>query len=125
MARVFHIPLRVVFYREEADWIAHCLEFDLLGDGQSKEEAIESLTKAIELQVEASLGQHPNPQNLFSPAPGEFLRMFAVGREVAVGNLSICFEALSRRYGESYQFEDVLVREYVEDVEPDPRLQPA
>ena len=26
------VPLRVVFYKEDGDWIAHCLEFDLLGD---------------------------------------------------------------------------------------------
>ena len=38
--RKLRMPLRVVFYREEEVWIAHCLEFDLAGDGATREEAL-------------------------------------------------------------------------------------
>lgn len=72
----FHIPLRVVFYREDEAWIAHCLEFDLVGDGDTREAALQSLAEAIGLQLEASV-EHDNPRNLFRPAPGEFFQMFA------------------------------------------------
>ena len=46
------VPLHVVFYREGEAWIAHCLEFDLAGDGDTKEEALDSLSEAVTLQVE-------------------------------------------------------------------------
>ena len=111
--RTFHIPLRIVFYKEEGDWVAHCLEFDLLGDGRTKEDALERLVEAIGLQLEASL-EHDNPPNLFSPAPGKYLEMFAAGRNTTVGNLSICIEGLSQSHPEPYIVEDVQVREYRE-----------
>jgi len=70
------IPLRVVFYPEDGGWIAHCLEFDLLGSGGTKQDAIESLAEAIRLQVEESV-RSANPRNLFSPADGEYFERFA------------------------------------------------
>jgi predicted RNase H-like HicB family nuclease len=76
------IPLRVVFYKEDGDWIAHCLEFDLIGDGATREEAMERLGQAVLLQVEASVHSE-NPANLFNPADGKVLRMFAAGNDVA------------------------------------------
>ena len=74
----FNIPLRIVFYKEEGEWVAHCLEFDLLGDGPTKEDAMHCLVEAISLQLESSM-EHNNPGILFSPAPGEFLQKFAAG----------------------------------------------
>jgi predicted RNase H-like HicB family nuclease len=84
MPELLRIPLRVVFYREGGEWVAHCLEFDLLGAGSTKESAIEQLGEAVSLQIAASV-EHNNPANLFSPADGRFHRMFAAGRDVAVG----------------------------------------
>ena len=37
-SRNLRVPLRVVFYREDEVWIAHCLEFDLAGDGMTRED---------------------------------------------------------------------------------------
>lgn len=119
--KTFHIPLRVLFYKEDGDWIAHCLEFDLLGDGATKEDALENLTEAIGLQLEASL-EFDNPKNLFCPAPGRFLEMFAAGRHTAVGNLSLCIQGLSLS-PKPYVVEDVQVREYSE-AESDPECEP-
>jgi hypothetical protein len=82
------IPLRVVFYKEEEDWIAHCLEFDLMGDGPTKVEALETLNEAIRIQVKYSF-EHQNIDNLFSPADGEYFRMFAAGKDVASKDIAI------------------------------------
>ncbi|MCA9080890.1 MAG: hypothetical protein KDA58_10050 [Planctomycetaceae bacterium] len=82
------MSLRVVFYYQSDRWIAHCLEFDLMGDGDTQVEALASLSEAISLQVEASL-ESSNLENLFSPADGRYLAMFAKGRNVAVGQLDI------------------------------------
>src|SRR5688572_18379668 len=86
------IPLRIVFYKEGADWVAHCLEFDLMGDGATRKEALDQLGEAIGLQVKASL-QHNNPKNLFSPADGKYFQMFAAGKDVVVGELSVVTKA--------------------------------
>jgi predicted RNase H-like HicB family nuclease len=94
LVELFDISLRVVFYRDDSRWIAHCLEFDLLGDGRTKENALESLAAAIDLQLEESF-KHNNPSNLFSPAPSEAWEMFALGKDTAAGNLSVCIEQLA------------------------------
>ena len=85
---VFRMPIRVVFYREEERTIAHCLELDLLGDGDTREEAIERLSQAIRIQVEASV-EFGNPRNLFRPADSEIFQMYAAGRDIGKGNLEI------------------------------------
>ena len=72
--------MRTVFYKEGGAWIAHCLEFDLIGDGPTKRKALKSLSQAIAIQLEESV-KHNNPANLFTPADGEFFRRFAIDRQ--------------------------------------------
>src|SRR3954467_15450680 len=86
--RRMRIPLRVVFYREGEAWVAHCLEFDLAGDGETRSEALERLAAAIAIQAEASR-DFGNVGNLFSPADGELFRRFAAGSDVAPGPLDL------------------------------------
>jgi predicted RNase H-like HicB family nuclease len=86
MAETLRLPLRIVFYKDEADWIAHCLEFDLIGDGSTRQEAMERLVEAIVLQIQASV-ENENTANLFTPADGKYLRMFAAGKDVAKAEL--------------------------------------
>ncbi len=83
-SRSLRIPLRVVFYRENEAWVAHCLEFDLAGDGETRGEALARLADAIAIQTEASR-DFGNLSNLFSPADGELFRRFAAGSDVGPG----------------------------------------
>ena len=87
-SRKLRIPLRIVFYRDEDAVVAHCLEFDLMGDGATREEAARRLLDAIVLQAGASV-EHGNPHNLFRPAAGRFFEMFAAGTDVTVGELRL------------------------------------
>ena len=102
------IPLRIVFYQEDGDWIAHCLEFDLVGDGATTEKALASLSTAIRIQIEQSI-KHGNPRNLFSPADGEYFRRFAEGTDITVGQLEISTDSIviegtqSRAYRQAAQ----------------------
>ena len=82
------ISLRIVFYQDHGLWIAHCLEFDLLGDGETKEEAARQLMDAIATQVHCFL-ENRDATSLFSPAPPEIQRMFAAGDEVDCTNQTI------------------------------------
>jgi hypothetical protein len=102
--KAMRIPLRIVFYRSEGVWIAHCLEFDLCGDGPTQEAAIAQLSDSIQIQVAQSL-KHDNPRNLFSPADGEVFQKFAEGKDVAMGELHleikpVSMEAQYREYEE-------------------------
>ena len=102
--KAMRIPLRVVFYRSEGAWIAHCLEFDLCGDGATQEAAIAMLNESIRIQVTQSL-QYDNPRNLFSPADGEVFQKFAEGKDVVMGELHleikpVSIEAQYREYEE-------------------------
>lgn len=89
----FRIPLRVVFYREGSDWVAHCLEFDLMGDGVTQSIAIGRLTAAIAMQVEATL-EYSNLENLFKPADPRFHLMFAAGSNTAGGEVRIHIDSV-------------------------------
>jgi predicted RNase H-like HicB family nuclease len=90
-------PLRIVFYKADGDWIAHCLEFDLVGTGKSREEALHNLATAISIQVDFSINRS-NPKNLFSPADGKYLHMWAAGKafkchaELSLEFPNVCIE---------------------------------
>lgn len=85
---VLRIPLRVVFYRDRENWVAHCLEFDLMGDGATQPEAARRLSEAISMQLDVSIEQN-NPDNLFTPADGKVFRMFAAGRDITATEVTL------------------------------------
>jgi predicted RNase H-like HicB family nuclease len=108
------VPLRVVFYKDGQDWIAHCLEFDLMGDGPTRREALDRMVDAISIQAQASI-ENNNPENLFKPADAKYFMMFAAGKDVAGGELHIKIDSVT--------IEDAETREYTEsDSETDSRL---
>lgn len=86
--RTLRVPLSVVFYREGDCWVAHCLELDLLGDGDTQAEALSRLSEAIATQVDWSL-ERDDASLLFSPAPRELFALFAEGDDVAAGELRV------------------------------------
>jgi predicted RNase H-like HicB family nuclease len=104
------IPLRVVFYKDDGAWVAHCLEFNLMGDGATQASALQRLDEAITQQVDATL-ESGNWSNLFNPAPGMFLKMFAAGKDVAHGELHV--------NGDSLDISGMTTREYLGDAVDD------
>jgi predicted RNase H-like HicB family nuclease len=107
--RTFKMPIRAVLFREEGRWVAHCLEFDLLGDGDSADEAMESLGQAIAVQIEDTI-ESGNVNNLFSPADGELFKKFAAGKRVAYGMVT-----LKKIRGDGIEIEGVDTREYSDE----------
>jgi hypothetical protein len=107
--RPLRIPLRVVFYKEDGEWVAHCLEFNLLGHGPNKRSALKLLGNAISVQMEATV-KYQNPRNLISFADEEYFEMFAAGKDVAVGKIEI-------HPVDSVIIQSVDAREYVEKPE--------
>lgn len=76
------IPLRILFYPEGDAVVAHGLELDLVGTGPTKQQALDMLREAVEIQVEATI-RNGNLANLIRPADPEILEMYAAGRDVA------------------------------------------
>lgn len=68
--------VHVLLYCEEAHYAAHCLEFDLVAQGATTEEAFRNLLDAIELQA-AYAQETGDLGNLIQPAPPEYWRMLA------------------------------------------------
>ena len=107
----FRIPLSIVFYKEDGEWVARCLEFDLVGAAKTKMRAARLLAEAIGSQLHASL-KYNNPQNLFHPADGRYFSMFAAGKDAAVGELEITLHKLEEELDGGYDFDHVTAREY-------------
>jgi len=63
-----------VFYREGKAWIAHCLDFNVVGDGETKAEAVSSMSHFVRIQVEAS-AEINSESNLFTPAKKQYFEM--------------------------------------------------
>ena len=92
MAGEINFPIRVVLYKEDGLWVAHCLEFDVVGSGNTKKRALTDLSQCIAIQLEQSL-KHECQKNMFHPADGETWRRWAFGKvtrkNVASGLLKI------------------------------------
>ena len=86
--KMLRMPIRAVFYRENNQWFAHCLEMDLIGEGDTKEEALAQLDGAIRMQVDASL-EFKNIRNLIQPADAKYFAMFFAGKDCAIGQLNL------------------------------------
>lgn len=110
--RSFRSPVRAVLYREDGKWVAHCLEFDLCGSGDTPEESLRSLSTAMAIQIEHSLKEN-NPSNLFCPADGKFFQMFAAGKNVVFGAHEL------PRVIDGFEIESVDAREYEDRVDGD------
>jgi predicted RNase H-like HicB family nuclease len=118
MKAPLRIPLRAVLYRESGVWIAHCLELDVIGDGETRAQALNLLSEAIGIQIEACL-KYNSASNLFRPADPKYFYMFAAGKDVAIGKLQFLHKI------DSVTVEQVGAREYEESVGKDSELCPA
>jgi predicted RNase H-like HicB family nuclease len=111
MKKTARMPIRVVFYRDESDksiWVAHCLEFDLIGHGKTLKKSLKMLTEAIGIQLKNTL-RSGNFKNLFTPAPAECQMMYAQGRDITDGELKITIHC------DEFEIDEVNIREYEED----------
>ncbi len=61
-----HLRLRVVSYKEDGLWVAHCLEMDVIGVGAAVGDALEELKSNIEAQLSFAKFEGIDP---FRPAP--------------------------------------------------------
>ena len=72
------LTFRALIYRDDQWWIAHCLETDVVAEGQTPLRAFESLQSLTGFQIETAL-KEGNLQSIFHQAPPEILLAFATG----------------------------------------------
>ena len=70
------LMVHAVLYREDDLFLAHCLEFDLVAQGETPDKAYHNLLDAIELQMEF-VREQGDLTNLIQPAPVEYWQMLA------------------------------------------------
>lgn len=109
MSSEINFPIRVVLYKQETAWVAHCLEFDLVGSSNTKKRALADLSECIAIQLEHSL-KHNCQQNLFHPADGETWRKWAFGKatkqNIASGLLKIKVDGVRIPDAETREYSD-------------------
>src|SRR6218665_2353531 len=82
------LGVRIVLYRHAEAWIARAFEFDLIGDGATKDEAIQCLMESIRLQAFLAL-KDDDLRILYRPADGKYFAMFDRGDDVVRGVLEL------------------------------------
>ncbi len=70
------IDLRAVLYREGALWIAHCLELDIVAQGDTTAAALAQLAELCGAQVHAAI-EDADLQSAFHAAPPEVWALYS------------------------------------------------
>jgi len=94
------INLSAIAYQEDGVWIAHCLELDIVAEGDDLDDAVRSLVSLCDLQIITAL-KEGDLRSIFRPAPPEVWQMFSSGKalvEKKKAHGQRCFEAPVDRF---------------------------
>ncbi len=75
MEKSLRIPLSGVVYQDDKWWISHCLELDIVGQGETPEEAIAQSLELCRLQLDAAM-EDGDIESVIRPAPKEIWALF-------------------------------------------------
>ena len=62
------LSLRAMIFPEDQEWVAHCLDLDLVETGATSEAAMDALVAAVSTELWYARS-HDNFEHLFQPAP--------------------------------------------------------
>ena len=65
---------RVLIYKEGKQFVAHALDYDLLGYGETEEDARRELKQLVENQLSFAAAPKKKPEMINFPAPKEFFK---------------------------------------------------
>ncbi len=91
--------LNVIIYAApdlEGQWIAHCLETDIITQGNSAPEALEMIAEAIEVIAIQNVSKG-RPPIIFSNAPPEVFDMYKQAMDLATRILRIPADTVSNQ----------------------------
>ena len=67
--------LRGVVYREGNQWFSHCLELDIVSEGNSPDEAVQNTIELCAYQIDTAI-ESGDVESIFRPAPAKFWNLF-------------------------------------------------
>ena len=70
--------LRALIYRDDDWWVAHCLETDVVAEGNTPTQAFANLQSLTDLQIRTAM-EDGDLQSIFRQAPPDILTLFASG----------------------------------------------
>lgn len=82
------IKLNIVVYKEGEEWIAHCLQMDIVASGRSKKAIEADIIGLIKTQMRFAF-DNGNVENLFKPAPPEIWKMICQARRCDLRNIRL------------------------------------
>ncbi len=74
------LELRVIVYREDAFWLAHCLELDIVAEGDTPQHAAQDLLDLCTFQIKAAV-EESDLISIFRPAPPEIWKLFFTSKK--------------------------------------------
>ena len=75
------ISLNVVFYRDGDDWVAHCVQLDLVTAAPTREEAWRDIQDVCRSQILFAVERDPQFECLFRPPSEQLMKMMSLGRD--------------------------------------------
>jgi len=82
---IYKLPIRVLLKEEDGEFVAHALEFDLLGYGSTHAEALKNLDDMIRMQITFA-SQQKKSEMVVHPAPKEFFDCWEKAHQAALRN---------------------------------------
>jgi len=70
------LSLCALIYQDDKCWVAHCLETDVVAEGETPTKAFVNLQSLTEFQIETAL-EDGDLESIFRPAPPEIHAAFA------------------------------------------------
>lgn len=80
------ITVSVLGYREDGEWVAHALEIDILGYGETFEEALQDLEDLVKMQLSFAKYKE-DPSLIPHPAPNRYWKIYHILRTHKVRDL--------------------------------------
>lgn len=69
------IELRGIVYREGETWFAHCLELDIVAEGETPTQAVADAVDLCDFQIETAI-RNNDLESIFRPAPAKYWNLF-------------------------------------------------
>lgn len=82
------IKLNIVIYKEGGEWIAHCLQMDIVASGKSAKAVEEDIIGLIKAHVRFAI-DNDNVGNIFKPAPSEIWSMTGHAKRCVSRNIRL------------------------------------
>lgn len=73
---------RFVFYREDGENIAHCLETDTVATGKTFMQAVDNLSQAITIEIVEATARN-DQASLWNPAPAKYFALLLKSKPYA------------------------------------------